>query len=154
MSGSSPRASRNRGGRPPAVSVPAAGVVGRLPGPASPGSSSHGRTAATTPRSRSLRPARSPASSSVEKKQPLRATASAIEGGKMSPTPSSGRSPSASARTAALEAEYPILYGQFAGRRNPDIDEGGALEGSPSSKDWSLTIDEAEEDVSDLEEPG
>ena len=58
------------------------------------------------------------------------------------------------AETAALEAEFPILYGQFAGRRNPDIDEGGALEGSPSSKDRSLTIDEAEEDVSDLEEPG
>ncbi len=58
------------------------------------------------------------------------------------------------AETAALEAEYPILYGQFAGRRNPDIDDGGAIEGSPSSKDRSLTIDEAEEDVSDLEEPG
>ena len=56
--------------------------------------------------------------------------------------------------TAALEAEFPILYGQFAGRRNPDIDEGGVIEGSPSSKDRSLTIDEAEEDVSDLEEPG
>ena len=50
-------------------------------------------------------------------------------------------------RSAALAAEYPILYGQFAGRRNLDIDDGGALEGSPSSKDRSLTIDEAEEDV-------
>ena len=58
------------------------------------------------------------------------------------------------AETAALEQEYPILYGQFAGRRNPDIDEGGQIEGSPSSKDRSLAIDEAEEDVSDLEEPG
>jgi len=59
------------------------------------------------------------------------------------------------AETAALEASCPILYGPSAGRRNPVIDEGGAIEAKAQDHSLSMTIDEGEEeDVSDLEEPG
>ena len=108
----SPRSRRNgSGGRSSSSpsSPPLATVSGRSHGspltPSSPAGSGGART--PTPRGRPLRPSRT--AGSTAEKVPLRASASVLQGGKQSPTSSAGRSPSSSARAAALEAEVAAL---------------------------------------------